>query len=531
MRAVRAAYVTIWQFEREADAMLFLASKVLNHDLNDEARLRLLDRLQERGVLPLIRSTRLNCYEMALAGSNHAGEMERALASLNSVEAGAPYVPGDVFCFEDHALFLIFGDAKYGTTGIRAGIVYERRTTEPLRKLDAFCQVVSLCISEAHGENNEGGNIEATQLTAWRQDQTTIHRGFMRFIARQDVDALYTFVRKETDRERVLASELLDDPGTRYFLRRTKEAYTEGYAVRLSADDSSAPSQFSVNKLVETGLLQREILVSCRATEHALFSLPSSDALAVVTISEARCTECGARVADEKIEEIITPTRLASGLLDDGAWLVNRIHSTLRALGVPETEIAVEPPMGDGEARIMVNVSGATFLLILRDGELTPAFARRAVDIKIANDAGHLVVVVTGAVHNEGRAYLVNFAKRLARGGSDFELIIAEDVNAAALELQYAFERVSQKILGEQLCDLDAGLGLSVARFLTARFSLLVRSREADATTQLPASQSPVTALQTNNSTFPLIGLALLDISDVNKSEARTPTPSSSQSS
>jgi len=45
--------------------------------------------------------------------------------------------------------------------------------------------------------------------------------------------------------------------------------------------------------------------------------------------------------ADEKVEEVIAPTLLASSLLEDGSWLVNRLHYLLREMGVPESEIAV----------------------------------------------------------------------------------------------------------------------------------------------------------------------------------------------
>ncbi|MFN2455818.1 MAG: hypothetical protein ABR577_16535 [Pyrinomonadaceae bacterium] len=514
--------------------MLFLASKVLGHEPDDEARLRLLEKLQEQGLPPLIRTARLNCYELALADSRQSGEMasriremERAVLALNSSGGGTAYVPGELFCFEDHAFFLVFGNSAFAAKSLRAGIVYERRTSEPLRKLDSFCRTVSRCLAGADGvntettddetTNDESTADESTALTLWRQDQAVAPEGFMNFVAGKDADSLSVFVRKESARERVLAAELLEDAGTRDFLRRAKEAYAEGYAMRLAAndaDEAGAASQFSVNKLIEAGVLQREILISCRETGHALFTLPSSESLAVVTISEAQCLACGARIADEKIEEVISPTRLASGLLDDGAWLINRLYTILRELGVPESEIAVEPPAGNGEAHMMVNVSGETFLLTLRDGELTPAFARRAIDLKIATSAAHLVAVVTGAVHNEGRQHLANYAARLARGGKDFELIIMEGVTAAALELRYAIEKASQKALGEQLCELDAGLGLSVAGLLTARFQI-----HAAATTnvaRLPSAQPSVTALQTNDHALPYVDVTLLDSTDVN---------------
>jgi hypothetical protein len=462
--------------------MLFLANRLLDHDVKDEARLQLLVGLESKGMLPLIRRARLSCYETALSNSQRAGEMERLIALKTAEENHGAYVRGDIFCFDDHVFFLIFEDQESGSKGIRAGIVYEQRTVEPLRKLDSFCHAVSLCLADVRGSlRGSGSDEETTQLTAWRQDwSTAVHQGFMRFIARQDADSLYKFTRTEWASERVRGAALLEDDYTRYFLRCVREAAGEGYAVNLKTAGTNAPAEFLINTLIEAGLLRREVSISCRRTEHMLFSIPSSDALATLTISEARCSECGSKIVDEKIEEVVAPTQLANGLLEDGAWLVNRLRVILREFGVPDSEIALEPPTVEGEARLMVNVCGEPFLLVLRDGDLTPAFARRAVDIKINTAARHLVVVVTGTVHNEGRLSLMNFARRLTRHGNDFELIIGEGVSAAASELQRAFERVSQKVLGEQLCELDESLGVSAALLLTTRFQLLRATAQAN---------------------------------------------------
>jgi hypothetical protein len=469
--------------------MLFLASRVLGHEPDSEGRLRLLAKLQERNFVPLIRSTRLSFYKQALANVDEVEEMERLIDALADSDGQNPYVQGDLFCFEDHIFFLLFGGVLSQTASVRAGIVYEARTAEPLRKLDSFCQTISLYLADADasGKADEQVKDDALALTAWRQNGSLIHQGFLRFIARQDTESLSRIICRENDVERVRAAELLDDDYTRLFLRRAKEAYAEGLPVNPSADQMTTPSEFTANKLLEVGLLRREVLVSCRKSGHTLFSLPSADALAVMTISHAWCSVCSAAIADEKIEEAFAPTRLTSALLEDGAWLVNRVHTILRSFGVPESEIVVEPPAGDGEARIMARVCDEVFLIVMRDGDLTPAFARRAINTKVEVEAKHLVVVATATIHNEGRMSLLNFAKRLERGGNDFELIIADGTNAAAVELQRAFNRVSQKVLAEQLCELDASLGLNVARFINTRFQMLQNSKGSDQSTRLPA--------------------------------------------
>jgi hypothetical protein len=471
----------------EMTNMLFLASKVLGHEPTSEGRLRLLVKLQARNFPPLIRSTRLSFYKQALSSTDEVAQMERLMHALAESEGQNSYVQGELFCFEDHIFFLVFSGLLSQPAGMRAGIVYEARTAEPLRKLDSFCQTISLCLADAENESERRVADDALRLTVWRQNGALVHQGFLRFIARQDTESLSTIVCRENDVERVRAAELLDDDYTRLFLRRAKEAYAEGLPVNPSSDEMTTPSEFTANKLLEVGLLRREVLVSCRKSGHTLFSLPSADALAVMTISHAWCSVCSAAIADEKIEEAFAPTRLTSALLEDGAWLVNRLHAILRSFGVPESEIVVEPPAGDGEARIMARVCDEVFLIVMRDGDLTPAFARRAINTKVETEARHLVVVATGTIHNEGRISLFNFAKRMERGGNDFELIIADGTIAAAAELERAFGRVSQKVLAEQLCELDASLGLNVARFINTRFQMLQHSAGSDQPKRLPA--------------------------------------------
>jgi hypothetical protein len=497
--------------------MLFLANKVLEHEVYEETRLLLLEKLQQENWTPLIRSTRLDCYKQALLSSSHVGEMEHAIAASTRLEDNTAYIRGDIFCFDDHVFFLVFGDRESASTGLRAGIIYEPQTTEPLRKLDAFCQKVSECLTEFGTETAASKTDVVQTLSEWKSWHPSTERGFTRFVVRQDVDVLYTVVRKETARERVRAAELLDDSYTRSFLRNAKVAYAEGYAGRLLADSESAPADFSINKLVEVGLLRREVLVSCRETGHALLGLPSPDAVAVITVSDATCSECGIRIANEKIEEVVAPTHLASALLDDAAWLVNRFHSILRNLGVPESEIAIEPPTGDGEAYMMSNVCGEPFLFVLRDGDLTPAFARRAVDMQIETEASHLVVVATGTIHNEGRTHLLNYASRLARGGKEFELMIVDGTRTSATELKHAFERVSQKVMAAQLCELDTSLGFSVTRLITTRFELLHKAEAIASTAQLPAAAQAVKSLPQQEHAVPLIELTFPGMKDENE--------------
>ncbi|HSK64395.1 MAG TPA: hypothetical protein VK893_11155, partial [Pyrinomonadaceae bacterium] len=455
--------------------MLFLETKALNHTVDSDARTRLLQELQDEGLTPLIRNTRLRFFEDVLLSVDRLFEMEAALASAEST-FDEPFVRGDLFCFHDYILFLVFDTDRSAGNLVRAGIVYEPHTPEPFRKLDSFCEDVRNLL-RAHDDQHD--------FPQWQSGRPAMPQGFRTFVEKQDADSLYTSLRKETMSKRILAASKLEDERARVFLRTARNAHEEGYAAKLLTGNTES-AQVPIQRLEDVGLVEREVQISCRKTGHALFRLPNPHALAVVTVSDATCSECGAPVADENVEEVIAPTQLASSLLEDGSWLVSRIHFLLRELGVPEREIAVGPSEGAGYGQMMANICGESFLIVTRDGDLTPAFARWAIDLELETEAAHLVIVATGRIHREAGVLLQNHSRRRVSGGQDFEMIVADDAATAGRELESALERVSQRVVGEELCVLDNSIGLSVSRLVVKKFQLLATNKinNADDETQ-----------------------------------------------
>jgi hypothetical protein len=434
-----------------------------------------LEGLREKNLIPAIRSARLNLFEHVFSGAERIDELESAVSESTESEEHERYLPGDLFCLSDHVFFIVFDENKREAPEVRAGIVYEARTSEPHRKLDSFCREVreSILLQKQSETGEAPGTEEPPQ---WQQGKPVVPDGFRRFIAKQDTDSLYTSLRKDTMSDRIRAATILEDAGARAFLRRAKEAHVEGYAARLLVRDSVSAYESSIERLADAGLVGREVQVSCRKTGHALFKLPTAHALAVVTVSDATCSECGSPVADEKVEEVIAPTRLASSLLEDGSWLISRLHCLLREQGVPESEIAVGPSSGEGYGQMMANICGESFLLLARDGDLTPAFARWAIDLELETEASHLVIVATGRIHNQAGVLLHNHAQHRVRAGRDFELVLADDVETAAKELRSAFDRVSQRVVAEQLCRLDTSTGLNLSNLIITKFMLLQKA-------------------------------------------------------
>lgn len=456
--------------------MLFVESQTLSHEVSRANRSQFLDELQKKNLTPLIRSARLNCFGNALLTPESISELENAIAASIEAEDQKAYVRGDVFCLVDHVFFLLFDDENKAGPLLRAGIVYSARTTEPFRKLHSFCQELEKLLFPAN--EAEGEIPRATEVKHWAHGKPSMPEGFKRFVARQDTDSLFTSSRKETMTKRIRATSILEDPSARIFLRRAKDAHVEGYASKLLTGDTTGSNDSSIGRLEDAGLVEREVQVSCRKTGHALFRLPTPNALAVVTVSDATCSECGAPVADEKVEEVISPTRLAASLLEDGTWLISRLHYILRELGISESEIAIGPSEGEGYGQMMANICGESFLIVARDGELTPAFARWAIDLEVETEASHLVVVATGRIHNQAAVLLHNHARHRVRAGQNFELILADEAAVAGNELRHAFERVSQRVVAEQLCELDSALGLSISQLIVTKFKLLPQAEE-----------------------------------------------------
>ncbi|MDT7808096.1 MAG: hypothetical protein QOJ70_1909 [Acidobacteriota bacterium] len=464
--------------------MLFIETRTAELNIGRRLRTPLLEALRERGHLPLIRASRLHFFEQATSGAERAFELERALEERAETEGEEPYVHGDVFCSDDFAHFIIFGDGA----GLRAGIIYDAETREPAEKLEAFCRDVQEAFDEAA---REAGS--ATQTTGedfadsgpaahvsdsaahieWRTREGQSAEAFGRS---DNVDASHEQPqRAAVTSERAHAVEIFEDAGARGFLQRLSEAQADGRLVEVVATGRSPEQESMVARLAGAGLVRREVQVSCRKDGRSLFRLPSAEALAIVTASNAVCSECGSAVADERAEELVTPTQLASSMLKDGAWLVSSLRSILNGLGVPESEIRPRTQAAEGEAQVFANVCGEPFLFVLRDGDFTAAHARRTVEDETGAHASRMVVIAAGKVQDEARARLREHARRRSRAGSETEVVFVEGLERATDELRPAIVRVSDDALTRELYELDADAGFNVGYALAARFRLTQR--------------------------------------------------------
>jgi hypothetical protein len=451
--------------------MLFIQSNSLALTPDEGERLRLLDALAGKGLKPLLRSTRRQLFR-ALAGrpaeapEAAAAELERACAEHAAADGKGAYTPGDLFGGGDCLLALVFG-APGGQTA--ASVVYDLHTAEPLARLERFCRDVYEALGAVMSETPSPSESQAP-LPLWHPLARGAQHGLARFTASQPEEFVRAAAALRGGRERARASEMLEGRDVRDFLKRIEELRREGYTPRRLLAEAGSHGNVSVERMLEAGLLERELRVSCRKHGHALFDLPSPDSLAAITISRAKCSLCAAPVADEVVEETFSPSRLAVALLADGGWLANRVYRIVRSLGVPESDISTGPPTPYGESYLAAEVCGSSFIVVSRDGDLTPAFARRAAEIVEETEATHLLAVVTGSAEDEGRMRLLEFAWRRARGGHDLDAAVVEGLDAARAQFEQAFSRAARRALSRTLFPLDAALGFPAAGFVLGWF-------------------------------------------------------------
>ena len=457
--------------------MLFVESRTADLNVEKQLRTPVLEALRQRGLVPLIRSARLHFFEQAAAGAEHARELERALEERSAAEGEEPYVRGDLFCFDDFVHYLIFGDSFSGGAGLRAGIVYDAETVAPVERLDTFCLNVNEAYEEAVRKlSGSGADSGAAKHLEWRPREGQTHGANSQDGDIGSLDAAPQHAAVTPERARGV--EILEDAAARGFLQRLGEAHADGRAAEFVSGGRGTEQESLVARLAGAGLVRREVQVSCRKDGHSLFRLPSTEALSIVTASNAVCSVCGSAVADERAEELLTPTPLASSLLKDGAWLVSSLRAILASLGVPEEQTAPRAAQAEGEAQLIAHVSGEPFLFVLRDGDFTAAHARRAVEGESETQATRMVLVASGKVHDEARARLREHARRRSRAGSESEVVFVEGLDTAADELRPLVERVAQDALTRELYELDADAGFDVGYALAARFRLAQHRRD-----------------------------------------------------
>lgn len=166
--------------------MLIVECKTLKCHADAATRIFILNRLQERGLAPLVRLARRRAYELALQGTERVTGLEQFITRVAEAEGRSSHLAGDVFCLENFILFLIFGDEETEADGIRVGIIARENGLELIIELDGFCREVSAALRDAprQPQSEANGAAKSREYPEWERRAPLIPAEFERALAR-----------------------------------------------------------------------------------------------------------------------------------------------------------------------------------------------------------------------------------------------------------------------------------------------------------------------------------------------------------
>src|ERR1044072_610386 len=224
----------------------------------------------EKGLKPLQRSTRQQLFRTLAGHTSDAAALERVCAEHTAAAGKGAYTPGELFNGGDCLLALVFG-AEGGETA--ASVVYDLQTAEPLARLERFCRDVHEALGavrDATAAESETAPESQALLPLWRPRARGTGHGLARFTAIPPEEFVRAAAALRGGRGLARASEMLEERDVRDFLKRIEELRREGYTPRRLLAEAGSHSNVSVERMLEAGLLGRELRVSCRKHGHAL---------------------------------------------------------------------------------------------------------------------------------------------------------------------------------------------------------------------------------------------------------------------
>ena len=215
--------------------MLFVETRTLGQHVDGATRTLLLEKLQGRGLVPLVRSARLHLYELALAGANRAPTWERWSRRARR-SRGDTLTSRRVFARTTTRISHL--RRAEGEQPAARGRVMCPTPSAARDKLEAFCRGVSDALAEASATP---GRARSTPFE-WEDAESRVPEGFRRFAAARDEAPLFES-RGEMVEGWLRSSGLLEDGEARRALRRLHEAHQEGRgaAIPTGTDADAVP--------------------------------------------------------------------------------------------------------------------------------------------------------------------------------------------------------------------------------------------------------------------------------------------------
>ena len=412
--------------------MFVVDSRQASAGIREQAEMEtILDALARGGYRLAMREMYSGLRQSVSPGST---EETASLLASQAAKFGRRYsmqmrpVVGEILFKDSHA-FIIVPD-------VTRLICYNVRHSQVETAIEDFCAAVESATRIGLDGRRVRGMSFAWRPVAKDPQFIAMAGARLRRVPRRSLSASISDVREmkpEYGEPQRAGASLLVEEGARTFLLQLAQVTRA-----LTTDTGPLGSEADVGRLLDTGLIRREYLFSCRQDSHTLCTLPSRDILANAAGSQIKCPVCRRGYADELIRDIYVLTDLARELLDGSRWMQIWITELLCRNGVPREQIRWNVGATGEDLDVKVDVFGHTVFFELKDRDfgLGDAYPFTMRVNRYAGEFG--IVATTGRVAEDARNLFEEQNKQ------------PQEIRGASISWLEAAEGVSRGI-GEQL--------------------------------------------------------------------------------
>jgi hypothetical protein len=360
---------------------LAILTKSTPCDLDAAGCEALLNRLRTRGYVPLIAEARRQSGLVFGATEDDLRAMDLAQRELFYPDllyyyraSGIRYDPdeapaaGDLFAPEGGAAVLFLAlqpphgerprraKTKSGGHLLVAGFIGDSSESAAL---DAFVDAIAqLLAEEDKGLRWEGVRTASAKFAELRASEGA-----------QSLPA------SDLPEDELRLSALLEDDRARALARTVRAAggiLASDLTKKSGLESEEATSL--IRRLGSSGLLATEYVIICRKTSNQVNRVDSRERVRELENMNVRCS-CGRPLSEERIEELVVPTRQLQKLLDQSHWMSAKLVGVLEDLGVPREQVLLTLQEGAEEVDAFADVEGSLLMFELKDAEFSMGHA------------------------------------------------------------------------------------------------------------------------------------------------------------
>lgn len=231
------------------------------------------------------------------------------------------------------------------------------------------------------------------------------------------------------------------------------------------------------------GLIQSEYVIVCSRTGNAVLRTDDPNKLSKMAPDWMKCA-CGKALSEERVDQVIMPTKWAAELNDRGRWMTTLVSSVLPRIGISRDSVIVEAtPTGTD---IILDLSGDLVLVVLKDREfnLADAYAFNSKVSRIKASEG--VVVTNEGLSGDARKLLTE--EVIPRRATDpFRITYVEGTQNLEHELGRVVERRRRNYFLRALGDLATIQGLNIGQLALAKVEAGTRAGKEAVVEAVPA--------------------------------------------